>query len=83
MQLEQASIVPDEEPFLDINPWAGWISVVFDGGPHIGLHRVSRLVEKLDDIGDEGGEAIWQAIADDLRRRYPGRKVLLEILEAL
>ncbi len=25
----------------------------------------------------------WQAIVNDLRRRYPGRKLLLEMLEAL
>ena len=25
----------------------------------------------------------WQAIVNDLRRRYPGRKVLMRMLEAL
>jgi hypothetical protein len=76
MQPKQASIVPDEEPFLDIEPWAGWISIVFDGSPHIGLHRISRLVEELDDIGDEAGEAMEQG---DYQRASQVLRALLEV----
>jgi hypothetical protein len=36
------------------------------------------FVEKRLDALEE-----WQAILDDLRRRYPGRKVLMRMLEAL
>ena len=59
-----AVVMPDERPFLDIEPWVRKIRSVFGGGFYAGLHRVPRLV-------------------DDLRRRYPGRKVLMRMLEAL
>ena len=41
------------------------------------LRLMRPLYQRLDALDE------WQAIVDDLRRRYPGRKLLLEMLEAL
>ena len=68
--------VPGERPFLDIKPWEREILSIFDGGPHIGLRRVHRLVDKLDSIGDEAGEAIEQG---DYRRASQVLRALLEV----
>jgi tetratricopeptide (TPR) repeat protein len=62
--------------FLEIDPWVGQILPIFAGGPHIGLRRVWRLIERLDDIGDEAGEAIEQ---DDFQRASQVLRALLEV----
>jgi tetratricopeptide (TPR) repeat protein len=65
-----------EQPFLDIKPWVRQICPIFAGGPHVGLRRVWRLVEKLDDVGDEAGEAMEQG---DYRRASQVLRALLEV----
>jgi uncharacterized Zn finger protein len=41
------------------------------------LRLMRPLYQRLDALDE------WQAIVDDLRRRYPGRKVLMRMLDAL
>ena len=59
-----------------IKPWEREILLVFDGAPYIGLRRVLRLVDELNNIGDEAGEAMEQG---DYRRASQVLCALLEV----
>ncbi len=69
-------IAPSERPFLDIKPWKQRVQAVFGGDFHVGLRRVSRLVDKLDTIGDEAGEAMEHG---DYQRASQVLRALLEV----
>jgi tetratricopeptide (TPR) repeat protein len=68
-----------EQSFLDIEPWEQRIRSVFGGNFHVGLRRVSRLVDELDSIGDEAGEAMEQG---DYQRASQVLRALLEVCAA-
>ena len=74
-----AIVMPGERPFLDIEPWVQKIRSVFSRGLYVGLHQVHRLVDKLDRIGDEAGEAMEQG---DYRRASQVLRALLEVCAA-
>jgi len=74
-----AIVVPGEQTFLDIEPWVREIRSVFGGGYYVGLHQVHRLVDRLDSIGDEAGEAMEQG---DYRRASQVLRALLEVCAA-
>jgi tetratricopeptide (TPR) repeat protein len=69
-------VVSGEPSFLDIEPWEQKIRSVFGGDFYVGLRRVSRLVDELDAIGDEAGEAMEQG---DYRCASQVLRALLEV----
>jgi len=83
-RMQVAAAVGDEDPRAAIEFYREALTPYLSktGGRNYGrIMRYLRLMRPLYQRLNALDE--WQAIVDDLRRRYPGRKVLIKMLDAL